>query len=85
MEFSEFVFEFVYLLIHPWLASVTHESPILTLLASVAIASFLIPLHHRIEKWIKEKMTEKNKEIRLQAAKKTIQKLEANAERTNKD
>jgi len=45
------------------------------LLALVAIASFLIPLHHRIEKWVKVKMTEKNKKIRLANAMKTIEEL----------
>jgi tetratricopeptide (TPR) repeat protein len=70
------VFEFINLLIHPSLASVTHESPILMLFALVLLASLLIPLHHRMEKWIKEKMTEKNKKIRLENAKKTIKKLE---------
>jgi hypothetical protein len=70
------VFEFINLLIHPWLASFTHESPVLMLLVLVLIASLLIPLHHRLEKWIKEKMIEKNKAIRLAAAKKTIEKLE---------
>lgn len=75
------VFEFINLLIHPWLASVTHESPFLMLLALVLIASLLIPLHHRMEKWIKERMVEKNKKIRLAAAKKTIATLEG--EQTN--
>jgi len=74
------VFEFINLLIHPWLASFTHESPVLMLLVLVLIASLLIPLHHRLEKWIKEKMTEKNKTIRLAAAKKTIEKLEKKQE-----
>ncbi len=69
------VFEFLNLLIHPWLALYTHESPVLMLLALVLIASLLIPLHHRLEKWIKEKMIEKNKAIRLAAAKKTIRLL----------
>jgi hypothetical protein len=32
-------------------------------------------MHLRLEKWIKEKMTEKNKAIRLAAAKKTIRLL----------
>ena len=74
------VFEFINLLIHPWLASLTHESPVMMLLVLVLIASLLIPLHHRLEKWIKEKMTEKNNAIRLAAAKKTIQKLEKKQE-----
>lgn len=69
------VFEFINLLLHPWLSSITHESPVLMLLALVIIASLLIPMHHRLEHWIKEKMIEKNKAIRLAAAKKTIEKL----------
>ena len=70
------VFEFINLLIHPFLERVTHHNPMLMLLALVALASLLIPLHHRLEKWIKTKMTEKNKKIRLDAAKKTIEELE---------
>ena len=70
------VFEFFNLLIHPFLEKGTHHNPILMLLALVAIASFLIPLHHRIEKWVKVKMTEKNKKIRLANAKKTIEQLQ---------
>jgi tetratricopeptide (TPR) repeat protein len=70
------VFEFINLLIHPWLASFTHESPVFMLLALVLIASLLIPLHHRLEHWVKEKMIEKNKALRLAVAKKTITELE---------
>ena len=44
------VFEFINLLIHPWLASFTEESPVLMLFALVLIASLLIPIHHRLEK-----------------------------------
>jgi len=40
------VFEFINLLIHPSLSSVTDESPVLMLLALVIIASLLIPMHH---------------------------------------
>jgi len=35
----------------------------------------LVPLHYRLEKWITKIMVEKNKNIRLAAAKKTIEKL----------
>ena len=69
------VFEFINLLIHPFLEEKTNHSPILMLLALVAIASLLIPMHHRIEKWIKDKITKKNKTIRLEHAKKTIEQL----------
>jgi len=70
------IFEFINLLIHPWLAHFTHESPVLMLLALVLIAALLIPMHHKMEHIIKEKLVEKNKAIRLAAAKKTIEKLE---------
>lgn len=70
------VFEFINLLVHPFLERITNHTIILMLLALVAIASLLIPLHHKLEHWVKEKMTEKNKKIRLAAAKKTIEKLE---------
>ena len=73
------VFEFINLFIHPALSAVTHDSPVLMLLVLVIIASLLIPLHHRMEKWINEKMVEKNKRIRLESAKKTIQKLGDNS------
>ena len=72
------VFEFLNLLLHPFLERVTHHSPILMLLALVSIAALLVPLHHRVEKWATAKLVEKNKKIRLAAAKKTIQQLDTN-------
>ena len=75
------VFEFINLLIHPYLANFTHHSPVLMLAIMVCIAALLIPLHHRLEKWITQRLVEKNKKIRLAAAKKTIAKLEG--EQTN--
>jgi hypothetical protein len=70
------VFEFINLLIHPFLESVTHHSPIFMLLALVAIAAMIVPLHHRLEHWTSKKLVEKNKAIRLAKAKKTIVELE---------
>lgn len=70
------VFEFINLLIHPFLEKVTHHSPLLMLLGLVAIASLIIPLHHKLEHWATHKLVEKNKAIRLKNAKKTIQELE---------
>jgi tetratricopeptide (TPR) repeat protein len=70
------VFEFLNLLLHPFLERITHHSPVLMLLALVCIGSFLVPLHHKLEKWTTVKLVEKNKEIRLANAKKTIEKLE---------
>jgi tetratricopeptide (TPR) repeat protein len=73
------VFEFLNLLLHPFLERITNHSPVLMLLALVCIAALLVPLHHRLQKWATHKLVEKNKQIRLAAAKKTIDKLEGSA------
>ena len=70
------VFEFLNLLLHPFLEGMTHHSPVMMLLALVCIAALLVPLHHKAEKWSTNKLVEKNKAIRLSNAKKTIEKLE---------
>ncbi|MEO7393983.1 MAG: tetratricopeptide repeat protein [Chitinophagaceae bacterium] len=72
------VFEFLNLLLHPFLERITHHNPILMLLALVCIAALLVPLHHKLEKWATHKLVEKNKQVRLAAAKKTIEDLEKN-------
>lgn len=72
------VFEFLNLLLHPWLGAVTHHSPLLMLLAMVCVAGLLVPLHHRIEHWTIHKLVEKNNRIKLAAARKTVAKLEGN-------
>ena len=69
------VFEFLNLLLHPFLEKITHHSPVLMLLALVCIAALLVPMHHKVEHWATHKLVEKNKAIRLSAAKKTIEKL----------
>ncbi len=78
------LFEFINLLIHPFIGAITHHSPVLMLLISVVIASMLIPLHHKIEHWVTHKMVTKNIRLRLEAAKKTIAKLEAEVAEENK-
>jgi len=70
------VFEFINLFIHPYLSHATNHSPVLMLLILIGIGALLVPLHHRLEKWITKIMVEKNKKIRLAAAKKTIEQLE---------
>jgi hypothetical protein len=74
------VFEFLNLLLHPWLGAITHHSPVLMLLAMVCVAAVLIPLHHKLEHWITEKLVKKNNRIRLAAAKRTIQQLEGSTD-----
>ena len=72
------VFEFINLLLHPFLERITHHYPILMLLALVSIAALLVPFHHKLEKLATNKLVEKNKQVRLAAAKKTIEKLGGN-------
>ncbi|MBK6341270.1 MAG: hypothetical protein IPF41_01445 [Flavobacteriales bacterium] len=69
-------FEFINLLLHPFLDRITNHSPILMLLAMAAIAGLLIPLHHRMEKLITNMLVSKNNRVRLEAARRTIEELE---------
>jgi tetratricopeptide (TPR) repeat protein len=70
------VFEFINLVVHPYLVTLTNDSPILMLLILVLIAAVIVPMHHKLEDWIKHRLVEKNKAVRLAAAKRTIEKLE---------
>ncbi|KIC94470.1 tetratricopeptide repeat protein [Flavihumibacter solisilvae] len=69
------VFEFINLLLHPYLDKMTQHSPVLMLLALAAIASMLVPLHHKLEKWTSDTLVEKNRKARLAKARKTIEVL----------
>lgn len=79
------VFEFINLYFHHIIAEITHHSPLLMLLALVAIASLLIPLHHRIEHWVTHRIVAKNKKLQLAAAKKALARLEAEGEPEKKE
>ncbi len=70
------VFQFVSILISPYLAKLTNNSTVLMLLALVVIAALLVPIHNKLEKWIISKLVEKNKKIRLASAKRTLAELE---------
>lgn len=54
-----FLFEFVYLLIHPYIEEWTNHTPVLMLLILVGVAAVLIPVHQRLEKWVNEKLAHK--------------------------
>lgn len=75
------VFEFFNLVLHPLLGKITHHSTLLMLIGMVCIASLLVPMHHKIEKWATNTLIEKNRKIRLANAKKTIEELDE----TNED
>lgn len=54
-------FEYIMLLLHPLIVKITHHEPFYQLLIFAAIASVLTPAHHRIEEWLLEKLTLKEK------------------------
>ena len=55
------LFEYLTLLLHPYVAEITHHTPVLEMFIFVSIAAILIPAHHRIEGWLIRKLI-KNRE-----------------------
>ena len=54
------VFEFVSLLIHPKIEKLTNHNQVYMLLILLLVASLLVPLHHKLESWIKQKLDHKH-------------------------
>ncbi len=54
------VFEYLTLLLHPFVVELTHHTPFYELLIFVAIAAILIPGHHRIEHWFIARLTHRH-------------------------
>ena len=52
-----FLFEFITLLLHPMVADFAQHIPILELLIFVSIAAIIIPMHHRLEHLLIDKLT----------------------------
>ncbi len=55
------LFEYLTLLLHPYVAEITHHTPIYELLIFVCIAAVLIRFHHRIETWFVDKLIHSKK------------------------
>lgn len=45
-------FEYITLLLHPFIAEKTNHSPFIEIIVFVAIAAVITPSHHRIERWL---------------------------------
>jgi tetratricopeptide (TPR) repeat protein len=54
-------FEYLTLLLHPYVLNLTHHTPVFEIMIFVCIAAILIPTHHRIEHWLIEKLTQHQK------------------------
>lgn len=57
------LFEYLTLLLHPYVQEFTHHQPILEIIVFVCIAAILIPAHHKIEHWLIEKLIHRKKEL----------------------
>ncbi len=51
------LFEFIALLIHPYIEEWTHGIPVFMLLILVVVGSLLVPMHHKLEHLVKEKLS----------------------------
>lgn len=51
------LFEYLTLLLHPYVVELTHHKPVYEIMIFVSIAAILIPAHHRIEHWLIKKLT----------------------------
>jgi tetratricopeptide (TPR) repeat protein len=50
-------FEYLLLLLHPWVETITNHTPALEILIFVLLASIIIPTHHKLEHWLLEKLS----------------------------
>jgi tetratricopeptide (TPR) repeat protein len=63
------MFEFITLLVHPYVEHWTNDTPIAMLAILVAIATFLVPLHHKLEGWVKRRLAHRAAVVPLPADK----------------
>jgi hypothetical protein len=73
-------FEFIDLLVHPNLAHFTHDSPFLILLCMVMIAALLVPIHHYPDGKVTHQLVEKNKRLKIAAARMLLEKYDHETE-----
>lgn len=52
-----FLFEYLTLLLHPFVSHITHHTPMLEILIFVGVAALVIPLHHKLEHWLIHKLS----------------------------
>ncbi len=51
------LFEYLLLLLHPYVTKLTNHTPVYEMLIFVSMAAILIPGHHRIEHWLIQRLT----------------------------
>ncbi len=68
------LFEYLTLLLHPYVSEITQHTPVIEMFIFVSIAAILIPAHHRIEHWLIQRLISNRpvyatKKIKLKTAK----------------
>ena len=58
-----FLFEFIALFLHPYIDKVTNHDPVYMLLILVVVAAILVPLHHKMEHWVKNRLAKNSIKI----------------------
>jgi tetratricopeptide (TPR) repeat protein len=66
------LFEFISLLIDPFIGNITHHTPVLMLLISVIVASILVPAHHRLSEFMKEKLIHRHQNSKTPVMKEKV-------------
>lgn len=51
------LFEYITLFIHPFVAEITHHSPVWEILILVCVAALVVPAHHKIEHWFIQRLS----------------------------
>ena len=58
-----FMFEFISQFIHPYIVDITSHVPLLVLGASVCVAGILVPVHDKLQDWVKNQLGKRKKKI----------------------
>jgi hypothetical protein len=53
------LFDFIQLLLHQPIGKITHHDLLYTFLLSLALGAIIIPVHHKVEHWVKKKLEER--------------------------
>ena len=67
------LFEFIALFVHPYIDKLTNHEPVWMLIILVLIGAVLVPIHHKMEHWVKERLVKGaiNKHISAPSKKET--------------
>lgn len=62
------LFEFITVVLHPTITHITHHDLLLTLMCTVALASLVVPMHHKVEHYLVGKLVKKREEAIIEVS-----------------